>query len=685
MKRHCISGKIAFDILEDDGKFIGVSTITFNAIPLCCDEIPFRVVVTAENGIVYDSARLIDAQVNDDKEICIETEIYGRVPAFPVQADVLWHPMPPSQDMLSMVFCDRLVWRIRPESKKIGSRNYHGLSMSFTFTSETRKLHDIWLYSNWQIGANLNGLYVVTQQWGGSTSPWEWLANQKDFYSTGEYACDEKNKQKFLDMLVRGGGTSLLDFQFRIGQGILARWFEGTGGMITSKVEKSARSEFLFFYDRICCVGKSKHTTEKMMLMLCEDLSLTQLDGRNAWIQAFSTINTESAAAYGIHLEEPEPMLFVMTGGPTGAPWSDGIWPKQAPDFYEKWIKRLDDVVRMGFKRILLHTPGWVSDVTENRPGDLFAHHGHVVAAEFGGNEALARFCTAAHKRGLQVIVWIGTHNSAWSPVFKEHPDWAIRDSNGQPCLSAATAIHVIPGDMSSGFKEKVLSDLRVIRECGADGIWYDSFHNIGIRYVVDHPDGTRSLQSTATLDFLRQIQEMGYILELETIGAYGCPSCGIAWDRSEMHQQHVSDIKSIEYTAYRTGLSLRGVEDYDKFDRDTFFRMMAHQAVLGIHITDAIHFEQEWPIALPSDIIALQHLYLRLTSYRGPIELIENGVIWYSKDKPGTRVLWALEDIPFPEGRYETVQDITDDKSVMISPDSKARQGRVYLMKNNG
>lgn len=675
IKKHYSLGPIEFNILEIEDKFFGMEGISIDDVLVCCDEFPLRIVVTAANGIVYEQYKLLDVQVKDD-EIRLETELYGRIPSFSVHSDVLWHSIPPSQDKLLITVCDKLIWCIRPCVRKIGSREYYGFSLKFVFSSEERKLHDIWVYSNWELGAHIKDLYLVCQQWGSSSSPWEWKANYEEFYSTSEYACDKEKCVKFLDMMVRGGGTTLLDFQFRLGHGILTRWFERPV-MVTSKVEKADNSALIYFYDRICCSGKTKHETEKMILMVCKDKNLNLLQARNAWLQAFTTIKTETAANYGIHPEEPEPMLFIDTVG---------FWPqhrpgKQSPDFYEKWISRLDDVVNMGFKRILLHTPGWISDATETGLGNVCCPWDHIVADEFGGNAALERLCLAAHKKNLQVIVWIGSHLSIWCRNLQEHPDWAIRNQDGIPLLLPDVGLNR-PGDMNSGLKDKLIEQLRAVRKCGVDGIWYDSFHNIAIRYVVEHPDGTRSLQSVGTLDFLYQLQKIGFVLEIETIGVYGCSSCGIAYDRSEMQPQHISDIKGIEYTAYRTGLSLRSVENYNKLDRDIFFRMMAHQAVLGIHITDAMHFEQAWPIGLPSDIIALQHLYLRLAIYRGPIELIEGGVIWHSKDKPGTRVLWVLEEIPFPEGQYETVQDITDDESVLFSPcSSKARQGRVYLL----
>ena len=667
---------LTFDILEDEGKFVGINTVRIDGTPVLRDEFPLKAVLTAAGGIVYDESRLLDVKLGKDGEIQLKTEICGGVPSFPINFDIYEHPVPPSQQRVAVKVCDSLIWRIRPEMRAIGSYEYRGFSLSFVFASNERKLHDIYLYSNWQLGGSIENLYLVCQQWGASASPWEWKANREAMYSTSEYFGDNQKCFKALDMMVRGGGTCLLDFQFKPGMGLLARWFEKPV-MITSKVEKEAGSEVVCFYDRICCAGKTNHETEKMMLMTSQKPALTLIDGRNAWLQAFREINKETAAAYGINPEEPEPMLFIDTVGG----WPQHRPGKQSPDFYDKWTRRLSDIVRMGFKRILLHTPGWISDATETGLGNVCCIWDHIVADEFGGNAALEKFSKAAHDENLQVIVWIGSHLSIWCRNLQEHPDWAVRYPDGTPKLIPDVGLNR-PGNMNSGLKDKLLEQLRAVRKCGVDGIWYDSFHNIAIYHVVEHVDGTRSLQAPAVLDFLRQLQEMGFILQLETVGAYGCSSCGIAWDKNSVCQQHVSDLRGIEYTASKTGLALRGEQEFHKFDRKTIFRLMAHQAVLGLNCQDIAGFEWIWPIAVPEDIVELQHLYLRLASYRGPIELIEGGAFWHPRNKPETRVLWALEDVTFSEGLFETVQDITGIEPVAVPPGTfHAEAGRVYLL----
>jgi hypothetical protein len=186
---------------------------------------------------------------------------------------------------------------------------------------------------------------------------------------------------------------------------------------------------------------------------------LTSGDSRiNLWSRAYEFVYAELRRAWGL----PEPTREITLQWP----------PFSRKGFRETAADCTAATARDGFTAASLDV---IWDNLEFHGGQKNMNvWDYVVCPGYGGESGLRALMDECKKRRLRVIAWAPAgHLNPASPVWKQHPDWALKNDRGDVFQNPSGLWH---GDLDTGFHDYFRDRVgSVVRRFGLDGLWLDT------------------------------------------------------------------------------------------------------------------------------------------------------------------------------------------------------------------
>src|SRR4030095_7003781 len=99
----------------------------------------------------------------------------------------------------------------------------------------------------------------------------------------------------------------------------------------------------------------------------------------------------------------------------------------------------------------------------------------YAVCEGYGGTKCLEFLIDECRKHNLLVTAWVPAgHLTSSSPVWKDHPDWILKNQRGENFINPSGGIW--HGALDSGFRDYYVDRVaRTVRQFGLDGLWLDT------------------------------------------------------------------------------------------------------------------------------------------------------------------------------------------------------------------
>lgn len=629
----------------EEGRYRGLGGASLNGTIFLVrgrNTLPF---FRTEKGISYTDFRLI-GQGAEREGHRVELEAIGR--RAPVGTDVDLFDFPciaPGDGEVR----DHLTIFFAPKTVRVAGEVYHGFSIVYEWQSTERQIH--WLYESVALapGGTVAGARLMAQNMTARVCRLEEVLQPESVYST-----EENYDVTCIQSPCRGGGSQFFDL-VQGDQLAVVTFFEEfpSEGVLKSNCQKAKGEDFVTVSDFHYGPLSGTFRSAPRIIVAAPRLDSSRGGAVNRWTAWFDF----TADLWCSHLKLPRtrsiPMLtFEGTG-------IGGIDPGAAyPELLETWASRLDWVVAQGFKAINLHTPEWVG--AANRRTTVFGGNNccpweFKLSDQLGGEEGLADFCEACHARGLKVIIWIAGHLHREAPIWKKHPEWAVRKPDHGLWDGHYAVIHSL--SFTSEAREWIFKDLKNLREkTGVDGIWFDSFTNLSYG-ALNWQSPRREPNGPAVLGFLSDLGKIGYEIMIECMTQLGVSSWGNLSPEQITGQEELLLNSSLRYYASKHWLRDPALT------RDLYFRMLAARAPIGVWAEEFVGHPEPFPLPLPEWFTPLTQAFNSIEPRMCRRLLVPEGVLWLDEqDVPaalfGTRngvstsaVLNAVESLDLISG----------------------------------
>jgi len=372
------------------------------------------------------------------------------------------------------------------------------------------------------------------------------------------------------------------------------------------------------------------------------------------------------------------------------------LWDPELKTFGPRWIEPLYDALpeyrRLGYKDIFTHGV-WESVTSDDTPGiegNICGPYAFRYSEKFGGAAVMKRLADRAHELGLALFQWFGFQFAKYAPVWKEHPDWLLREANGDPWDGAYQILWC--GRMRSGFGAQMLEQIKKVRDqVGLDGIFWDSYHNLGLT-CVDWQAPDKAPQADAIWRMQTELQRYGYRQRCEATTVFGVSNVqiyGFSTDKFRRRLWADTVRNDDAFVLFDTSPAFYWESEGMKLTAEDYFWLLAHRAVPGM---DAVpwgppDFPSYRKQCLPGGPLAEEfgrsnRLYGAALPHMHRLRVTEGGkyTLWLDgKDRPS--VIWAFRDTTI--GFHGVVSEIESGKEVAAAGRLKILAGQVYLVKN--
>ena len=608
---------VELELALEDGFYQGIKTARADGRVFVVSgrgSVPYCV---TPGGITYSQFRVIDANA-DPAGAVLECEAIGFAAPLQQRVDLFSFPL---VSPVSGTFKDRLRIQFRPRSVELDGVSYHGFEVAYEWSSDTRKIN--WFYESVALapGGGVDGARLMAQNMTTKACRLEEIVGPDTFFSTAE-----TYDSVCIQSPGRGGGSQFFDLVSGAEMAAVS-FFEPQGSReiaLKANCQRVAGEDFVTVSDLHFSTLSSRFVCAPRVVLATAYAATTRPQDINRWSSWFDFTAVLWCRDLGINRTRAVPLLtFEGTG-------IGHIDPGTTyPDLLKVWAERMDWVVAQGFQGINLHTPEWIG--AANRETLLFGGNNccpwEFKLSDFlGGDAGLRAFCDVCHARGLKVYVWIAGHLHRESPVWKEHPEWIVRNANSTLWDAHYALIHAL--SFVHGAAEWMLTDLKNVRAAtGIDGVWLDSFTNLTLGPVNWQSPGLEP-NSPAVLRFLGDLSRAGFEIMIEGISQLGASSWGNLRPADIAGQEELMVNSSMRYSIPRDWTGEKAVT------RDFYFRMLAARAPLGVWLDEFLGRPEPFPPPLPDWFAPLTHAYNRISDRMISRRLTEVGAMWLDAER---------------------------------------------------
>ena len=630
-----------------NGRFAGVGEVFFEKTPLRSPELPWTFYTESEEGVRFSEFDLLDVVRTGEDAATIVFESEGA-----------WLPRVQEADAMgdSRIKSRRLhrpkakfSWTFRSIRERVFENEYAGLAMQMEIHSPGFPIHWILEDTTWEIGGEAAGATLIQQDI--STIDLEQrVAADSAFTTIEKFYTDGWGGAFPMDMLPRAAGAAICDFQTKGDLALVL--FAENPSLTRARLEKIAEENVIHYTDRTFFpLGENVRAPERKLLVLRHATPLKPHEWRNLWLDCFTDVRSRILKPFGFESEVPVPHI------------SSHLWDADLKKLGKKWTEELKSALpefhRLGFREVFTHGV-WDSITSDPDPaeeGNICCPYQFKFAEEFGGVEGMKLLTDSARSTGLELYQWFSFHLSKHAQVWKDHPDWVLREAGGDPwdgnygVLWSGRFLSEYGDWMKSQVKETCLG-------AGIDGIFWDSYQNLGVT-CVDWSAPDKAPQADAIWKFQAELQRLGIRQRCEIITIFGVSAVAVyGFDDDKFRRRLWSDtLKNDDIFALMDTSPAFFTSSYpftrERLSPEVYFWMLAHRVVPSIAANPWLSIrsadkEPECP-AVPGGDLAeeyaqVNHLFNAALPLMKRLRLVEDGTHTIWLDEAGQpAVIWAL------------------------------------------
>jgi hypothetical protein len=647
------SNGFSLELLYSGNEFQGIGTVRFRDSLLRSGEVPWTLYSeseTEERGVRFEDFSLEKIEESGE-EITLMLRSRGRWMPRIQEADAMGEARVRTRRIKAPEAIFR--WSFRPVTEVIHEATWQGLAMRISFECPEAPIHWIMEAATWEIGGTAEGCRLIQQDV--STIQLEQEVQANSSFSTIEkFFTDGWGGSFPMDMMLRAAGAAICDFQAKGDTGLCL--FAERPGHTRARLEKFADEAVIHYLDRAYFpLGTSVAAPERKLLVCQAPSPLERHEIRNLWLDCFTEVRRRIHAHFGFELEIPEPSsgahLWDRELKELGASW---------PDAYERDFA---EYARLGYRQLFLHGV-WESITSDPNPpeeGNICCPYSFHFAEAFGGPERIKALAGTAHTHGMRLMQWFSFHLSRHAKIWKEHPDWVLREANGDPWDGNYHTLW--SGRMRSGFAREFQAQIEgVMNDTGVDGIFWDSYHNLGVMGIdwgspdkAPQADEIFHMQSALQRKGFRQWIEASTIFGVSRVGLFGFEDTKF---RRRLWEDFVNGDQAYALLDTSPAFFLGHGEKFltpDRLSPARYFWMAAHRVLPGLPSDPWEPGGERFPGGENAENYArVNRLYNLLRPYMHRLRLQPGGthVLWLDqKGRPA--VIWAFQQAEIPETEY--------------------------------
>jgi hypothetical protein len=674
------SNGLSLDLECAEGVFRGIGRVFLDGVVLRDARLPWTFYSesdTGERSVRFESFTLEGVTENAD-EVALTLRSVGHWMPRQQGADAMGEARISSRRLSApeAVF----TWRFRAITEIIQETEWRGVATSIEFDSGTAPLHWMMETATWEIGGRADGCTLIQQDV--STIRLEETVRADSEFSTIEkFFTDGWGGSYPMDMLPRGAGASVCDFQAKGATALCL--FAERPGLTRARFEKFPDENVIHYLDRAYFPLSDRGATPERKILACRSpRELQRHDWRNLWLDCFTEVRRRILANYDFELEIPQP----ASGG--------HLWDSDLKRLGSKWPDAMErdfpEYARLGYKQLYLHGV-WESITSDPNPpasGNICCPYSFRFADAFGGAERMKLLNDAAESAGLRLMQWFSFHLSQYAPIWKEHPDWILKEANGDPWDGNYRSLY--SGRMRSEYGREFLRQItEVKKQTGISGIFWDSYQNLGVT-CIDWGAADKAPQAEEIFRMQAELQRQGFLQRMEIVGIFGVSAVAMFGFRNDQFRRRLwDDFVEGDHAFALLDCSpafFSGGENYlteDRLSPERYFWMAAHRCVpsLSSNPWTSLHPKKpRFPGGEQAEAYGrVNRLYNASLPSMHRLRLQENGthVVWLD-GKGDPAVVWVFQDTEFSDA--EKLVDLDD---MQPAETSRLKAGKVYLVQS--
>ncbi|HUS57961.1 MAG TPA: hypothetical protein VM141_04840 [Planctomycetota bacterium] len=670
--------------------FAGIADVHFNETPLRSPALPWMVYTESDDGFRFDTFRLREVKATASEALIVFSSVGTWMPRLQC-ADALGDARVATRSLAPPTATFR--WRFRETIETIHENTWTGLAMQVEVHCPGHPVHWLIEDTTWELGGSAAGCTLIQQDL--SSIDLEQSVRADSAFSTIEQFQKRGDDGKTwggsypMDMLPRCAGASPLDFQVK--DNLAMCLFAEKPSLTRARLAKFADEDVIHHTDRpFFPLSEHAAAPERKLLVYRHPRPLKRHEWRNLWLDAFTEVRGRIHSNYGFAAERPRPQLWVML-------WNAelGVY---GPEWVDALIAALPTYRRLGYTDVETHG---VFIGTSNDPKredkNVCCNYEYIFADEFGGNAAMKRLYDAAHAQGIRMWQWFGLEFDMKSRLWAEHPEWILREANGDPWDGGYP--HLCCGRMRSKYADYLLESISRIRaETGLDAIFWDSYQNMGAT-CVDWQAPDKAPQAEEIWRFQAALQKLGFTGQrCETVTIFGITNVGMYGFDNEpdglwrlRRRSWSTTLRNDDMFAWldaSPGFFSDNPCADGRLTPDKYFWMVGHRAVpcLDARPWGAEHRGVKLPPpSLPGgnnaeEYARVNHLYLAALPHMERLRLTEGGkyTLWLDEHNQPS-VIWAFEDAKHAYVGRAT--DLESGETTQAKGTLTLLAGRVYLL----
>ncbi len=675
-------GPFSLQLAFSNERFTGLGEVKFEETPLRSPAIPWTFYTESEAGFRFSEFDLLDVlQTGDETTIVFESE--GTWLPRIQEADAMGDARIKARRIRRPKA--RFEWTFRLISERICENVFSGLAMNLKVSSPGHPIHWIIEDTTWEIGGVASGATLIQQDI--STIDLEQNVEADSVFTTIEkFHTDGWGGAYPMDMLPRAAGAAICDFQTK---GDLAMvLFAENPSLTRARLEKFADEEVIHYTDRMFFpLGEEVKTPERKLLVHRHAAALKRHEWRNLWLDCFTEVRSRILRNFDFELELPRPRV------------SSHLWDADLKKLGRNWTEELKAALpgfyRLGYRDVFTHGV-WdsiTSDPDPVEPGNICCPYQFRFAESFGGDEGMRRLTDAARAAGAEIFQWFSFHLSKHAKVWKDHPGWVLREANGDPW----------DGNYGSLWSGRFMSEygdwmrgqiLETCRDAGLDGIFWDSYQNLGVT-CVDWGAPDKAPQADAIWAFQAELQRRGVRQLCEIITIFGVSAVAVyGFDDDKFRRRLWRDtVENDDIFALMDTSPGFFTKTYaytrEKLSPEVYFWMVAHRVVpgLGAYPWSSIRpdvKEHSAPLLpggeLAEEYAKVNHLFHAAAPQMKRLRLVEGAThtLWLDEHNQPA-VIWALRE---GEAAFTgPVRELVSDKKLEAAGSFRFAPGEVWLL----
>jgi len=676
-------GPFTLHLAFSDRMFAGVGCVLFESTPLRSPELPWTFYIESEEGWRFSEFELLEVvRPSADAATIVFTSEGAWLPRIQ-QADAMGDGRIKARRIQRPKATFR--WTFRSIRERIFENEFAGLAMQLEVESPGHPIHWVIEDTTWEIGAEAAGATLIQQDI--STMDLEQSVKGDSAFSTIEkFKTSGWGGSYPMDMLPRAAGAAICDFQTK---GDLAMvLFAENPSLTRARLEKFADENVIHYTDRAFFrLGEKVLAPERKLLVYRHPADLRRHEWRNLWLDCFTEVRSRILGRFGFEPELPLPNV--------GAHLWDADLKKLGSQWTEELRAALPEYHRLGYDDVFTHGV-WDSVTSDPDPvegGNICCPYQFKFAESFGGEAGMKQLTDDARKAGVGIFQWFSFHLYKHAQVWKDHPDWVLREANGDP-WDANYGI-LWSGRFLTEYGDWMKTQIKdTCREAGIEGIFWDSYQNLGVT-CVDWSAPDKAPQADAIWEFQAELQRLGIRQRCEIITIFGVSAVAVyGFDDDKFRRRLWSDTLRNDdiFGLLDTSPSFFSSSypfTRDKISPEIYFWMLAHRVVPGINarpwlsITaeDKAHENPAAPgDGLAEEYAAINHLYHAALPHMKRLRLVEGAshTLWLDENNQPA-VIWALREAEFDfTGK---ARELGTGKEMEASGRFPIRPGQVWIL----